>query len=83
MTRIITLRVPDEQVAAIDRLLAEGIVESRTAAYVAALDAWLRAERSRALDAAIIDGYTRIPPTAAEVEDAAEQADRSVAAEPW
>jgi Arc/MetJ-type ribon-helix-helix transcriptional regulator len=83
MTIAITIRVPDEQAAAVDRLLAEGVFATRTAAYIAAVEAWLESDREQRLDRAIVDGYRRVPPTAGEVAAAEEQADRSVSAEPW
>ena len=83
MTTAITLRVPNDQAVEVDRVVADGRFPSRTALYVAAVEAWLRLDRSARLDAAIVDGYRRVPPTAAEGAAASETADRSVMLEPW
>jgi Arc/MetJ-type ribon-helix-helix transcriptional regulator len=83
MTRIVTLRVPDEQADAVDALVAAGAAPSRTAAYLAAIDAWLHLAETRRLDEAIVAGYRRLPPTPEEITSAAIHADRSVDAEPW
>ena len=52
---------------------------------VAAIDAWLERAERRRIDAAIVEGYTRIPQT--EDEDLHRLAEaalhRTIAEEPW
>lgn len=55
---------------------------SRSEIIRAAIERELAAEREAAIDAAIVEGYTRIPP--GELDDWAEaSAKRSIADEPW
>ena len=67
MSKMLTVRTPEDRVARIDALVASGAFESRAAFIVAA----------------IVEGYTFIPPTAEEHAWAAAAARRSVADEPW
>lgn len=55
---------------------------SRSHVIRAAVEEYLASDRERALDAAIVDGYTRFPP--GELDDLAEAAARrAIAGEPW
>ena len=69
--------------ARIDALVAAGEYESRAAFIVEAIDK-LSAQLERdATDRAIVEGYTRIPPTPDELAWADAAGRRSIAEEPW
>ena len=74
------VQLTDELLAELDaRRAREG--RSRSELIRDAIESYLAADREAAIDAAIVDGYTRVPPA----EDlGAEWAARTlVAAEPW
>jgi Arc/MetJ-type ribon-helix-helix transcriptional regulator len=80
---MITLRISDERRERLDALVAEGAFPTRAAALTAAVDRLLAEEEERAIDRAIVEGYTRIPQTAEEIAMAEASARRSIADEPW
>ncbi len=80
---MITLRVSEERVRRVDAAVARGAYPTRAAAMSAALD-WLLAEdERRAVDEAIVEGYTRVPPTAEEDAWAHASGLASIREEPW
>ncbi len=82
-TEQIAVRVPTELLAETDELVSRGIYASRAAAVRAGLEAVAEAERRRAIDESIIDGYTRVPPTAEEDAWALASLREAIAEEPW
>ena len=80
---MITVRAPDDRVARIDALVASGAYESRASFIIDAVDLLVAEIERREIDRAIVDGYTRIPPTAEEIAWAEAAGRRSIAAEPW
>lgn len=80
---MITVRMSPDRVASIDALVASGTYATRADVVRAAVDELLRLEEERAIDRAIVDGYTRIPQTAEELAWAEASARRSIAEEPW
>jgi Arc/MetJ-type ribon-helix-helix transcriptional regulator len=83
MSKMITLRISEERRDQLDALVADGVFPNRAAALTAALDRLLADEARRAVDQAIVEGYTRIPPTDEEKAHAEASARRSIADEPW
>jgi Arc/MetJ-type ribon-helix-helix transcriptional regulator len=83
MSKMITLRISDERRERLDALIAEGTYATRAAALTVALDRLLAEEEERAIDRAIVEGYTRIPQTPEELAMAEASARRSIADEPW
>ncbi|MGH3065362.1 MAG: ribbon-helix-helix domain-containing protein [Gaiellaceae bacterium] len=83
MSQMITVRMSPDRVASIDALVASGTYATRADVVRAAVDELLRLEEERAIDRAIVDGYTRIPQTAEELAWAEASARRSIAEEPW
>jgi Arc/MetJ-type ribon-helix-helix transcriptional regulator len=83
MSKMITLRISDERHERLDALVAKGTFPNRAAVLTAAIDRLLADEYRRAIDSAIVEGYTRIPPTAEEQAYAEASARRSIADEPW
>lgn len=80
---MITLRMPDDRVAAIDALVASTDHTSRTSFVIEAIDKLVAQLETEAIDRAIVEGYTRIPTTPEELEWAEWSARRSIADEPW
>ena len=82
MPQLVT-RLDDALLAEIDRLVAEGAVESRSYAVRIALRQLVERRRRAAVGAAIVADYEARPQTAAEVgwSDAATAA--MIAEEPW
>jgi Arc/MetJ-type ribon-helix-helix transcriptional regulator len=83
MSKMITVRMPDDRVQAIDELVASGSRASRAAVIIEAIDRLVRELEDEAIDRAIVEGYTRIPPTAEELEWAEWSASESIRDEPW
>jgi Arc/MetJ-type ribon-helix-helix transcriptional regulator len=82
-TTQIAVRIDQEQLDALDQLIAQGEFDSRADAVRIGLAAVMRAARSRRIDTAIVAGYERLPPTSHE-QAAAEAALRdAIAEEPW
>jgi Arc/MetJ-type ribon-helix-helix transcriptional regulator len=82
-TEQIAVRLPSELLREIDELVARGTYASRAAAVRASIEAMMEAERRRAIDQAIIEGYTRIPPTPEEDAWALASLRDAIAEEPW
>jgi metal-responsive CopG/Arc/MetJ family transcriptional regulator len=75
------VQLSDSLVAALDERAAR-LGTSRSHLIREAIESYLHDEREDAIDRAIVDGYTRVPP--AEHDPWAEaSARRSIAAEPW
>jgi Arc/MetJ-type ribon-helix-helix transcriptional regulator len=83
MSKVITLRMQGERVQRLDALVAGGDYPSRAAVIIAAIDRLLEEIEEREIDRAIVDGYTRVPPTADETEWAEWSTTESVREEPW
>ena len=73
----------DDRVAAIDALVASGAHASRAALIIAAVDRLTGELEARRIDREIVEGYTRVPPTADERAWAELGALESVREEPW
>ncbi len=81
---MISVRMPDDRVSAIDELVASGSHASRAGVIVAAIDRLIAHLESERIDREIVEGYTRVPPTPEdEIRWAEASARRSIAAEPW
>jgi len=83
MSKMITLRLSEERLERVDEVVARGVYRTRAAALRAALDRMLVEEEERRIDEAIVEGYTRIPPTPEEEAMARASTYESVADEPW
>jgi metal-responsive CopG/Arc/MetJ family transcriptional regulator len=74
------VQLTDQLLAALDeRAARDGVSRSRLIRD--ALEAYLAADRGAAIDRAIVDGYTRVPPEDDPWADAA--ARESIRREPW
>jgi Arc/MetJ-type ribon-helix-helix transcriptional regulator len=83
MTTQVAVKLPDELVAAIDRLVAVGRFASRSAAVRAGLGILTREAERELIDRAFRDGFRRIPETAEELEEARRLAIEAIEDEPW
>ena len=82
MTQFVT-RIDDDLAAAVDMLVADGLVESRSEAVRRGLRALVDEERRRRTAEAIVAGYRARPQEADEVAWADEAAIRMISEEPW
>lgn len=82
MTQFVT-RIDDDLAAAVDALVSEGAVESRSDAVRRGLWALVDEERRRRTAEAIVAGYRARPQEADEVAWADEAAIRMISEEPW
>ncbi len=80
---MITVRMSDDRRQRLDALVESGRFASRAQALTSAVDRLLIDEERRAVDDAIVEGYTRVPPTAEEDAWADWSAGESVREEPW
>ena len=82
-TEQIAVRLPEELLAEVDELVAQGVYDSRAAAVRAGLEAVAESERRRQIDRAVIAGYRRIPPYEVEHESAVASLRDAILDEPW
>jgi Arc/MetJ-type ribon-helix-helix transcriptional regulator len=82
MTQLVT-RIDAELARSIDRLIADGVAESRSDAVRKGLRALIEQTRRRRTADAIIAGYTNHPQNDEEVAWADEATLRMIAEEPW
>ena len=82
MAQLVT-RLDDGTVAEVDRLVAEGAVESRSDAVRQALALLLDRHRRQRIAASIVAGYEAQPQTEEEVSWAEQAAVKMIADEPW
>ena len=83
MTIQIAVKLPDDVVAAVDRLVGEGRFPSRSAAVRRALDDLVAASERAAVDEAFARGFRAVPETADELSDAMRLAVEAINDEPW
>jgi Arc/MetJ-type ribon-helix-helix transcriptional regulator len=82
-TQQIAVRLPEELLRVLDDLVGRGVYESRAAAVRAGIEAVLELDRRRRTDSAVVEGYTRIPPTEAERQAAIGSLRDAILEEPW
>ena len=83
MSKMITLRVSDERLRRLDEVVARNEYSTRSAALTAALERLIVEDERRAIDRAIVEGYTRLPPTVEEEASARASGLESIREEPW
>jgi Arc/MetJ-type ribon-helix-helix transcriptional regulator len=66
--RPIAVRLPDETLSGLDRLVAEGWYVTRSEGIKDALEKLLEAAERQRIDRALIEGYERMPETAEELD---------------
>lgn len=82
MSQLVT-RIDEDLARALDALVAEGVVESRSDAVRTALYELIDRHRRRKIGEAIVEGYRRIPETDEELAWAHDLAVRMIEEEPW
>jgi Arc/MetJ-type ribon-helix-helix transcriptional regulator len=82
MPQIVT-RLDERLVAAVDQLVAEGVVSSRSEAVRLGLEVLIDTHRRGTVAAAIVEGYRRRPQSAGELGWADDATVRMIAEEPW
>ena len=79
---MITIRMPEDRVRAIDELVASGRA-SRAAVILEAIDRLVADLERERIDREIVEGYRRIPETDDELEWAEWSTIESIREEPW
>ena len=82
-TEQIAVRIPEELLVELDDLVRRGVYESRAAAVRAGIEAIAALDRRRRIDAAVIEGYRRLPAGAADAASALASLRDAIAEEPW
>ena len=82
-TEQIAVRLPAVLLVELDDLVQRGVYNSRAAAVRAGIEAIAELDRRRRIDAAAIEGYRRLPPTAADVDAATLSLRDAIVEEPW
>ena len=82
MAQLVT-RIPEALAARIDRLVEQGVFESRSDAVRRGLELILDAHRRRSVAETIVDGYRERPQDDAEMGWADAEAVRMIGDEPW
>lgn len=83
MTTQIAVKLADSTVAAVDQLVEEGRIASRSEAVRLGLDHVVRTYADAAIDEGFARGFQRFPETATELADAERLARESISDEPW
>jgi Arc/MetJ-type ribon-helix-helix transcriptional regulator len=83
MSEQFAIRMSDELAASLDALVSSGRFATRAEAIRAAIEQLLDTEHRREIGRRIVQGYTDVPQTDAEVAAATEAAVRSIEEEPW
>ncbi len=78
----IAVKLPDEFVAALDRLVSEGAFDSRSSAVRRGVAVLLAVHRRQAIDQAYVEGYARVPETDEEIQEATRMAVASINGSP-
>lgn len=82
MAQFVT-RLDDTLVREVDRLVDDGVVESRSHAVRLGLEALVDRHRRSVIGARIVEGYSETPQTAGELAGLDEATTRLIAEEPW
>lgn len=82
MAQFVT-RIDERLAEEVDRLVAEGVVASRSAAVRIALESLVERHRRRQIGEAIVEGYRQRPQSEEEIAWAYEAGKRMIADEPW
>ncbi len=83
MSKMITVRMTEDRVSAIDELVASGAHPSRAALVIEAVDRLVAELEGERIDRAIVEGYKRVPSTPEEDDWAEWSTLESIREEPW
>jgi len=79
----IALKLPEELVSAVDRLVEEGRFESRSDAVRTGIALVVRQADRERIDRGFADGFARAPESVGELADARRLAIEAIEDEPW
>ena len=79
----VAVRLSAPLLQSLDDLVESGAYESRAAVVRAGIEAIAMLEQQRRIDRAIVDGYTRLSPTAAEDQAALVSLSEAILDERW
>jgi Arc/MetJ-type ribon-helix-helix transcriptional regulator len=82
-TEQIAVRLPASLLVELDDLVRRGVYDSRAAAVRAGIEAITDMDRRRRIDAAVIEGYRRVPAGEADGPSARSSLRDAIAEEPW
>jgi len=82
MAQFVT-RIDDRLAGEVDRLVEDGVVDSRSAAVRLALEQLVDQQRRAAIGREIVEGYERVPQTDEELFWADEATRQMIREEPW
>ena len=83
MTIQIAVKVPDDLLGEVDRLVEQGAFESRSQAIRSGLETMVAGRRRDEIGRAYREAMTRLPETDEEMADATRLAIESINEEPW
>jgi len=83
MTMQIAVKLPDDLVEQVDRLVADGAFKSRSQAVRSGLEAIVAGQRRQEIDLRYRDAMTRLPETSEELAEATDSATSAINDEPW
>ena len=83
MTKQIAVKLPDELVGELDRLVERGAFDSRSQAVRSGLEAMVGAHRREELERRYREAITRMPETREEIAEATRLAVDAIHDEPW
>ena len=83
MSEEFTIRMSEDLARSLDELVSARRFATRAEAVRAAIEQLVDTERRREIGRLIVEGYTKLPQTDAEVGTATSAAVRSIQAEPW
>jgi len=83
MTTPVPTRFSDDELALLDRLVGEGVGESRSAVVRRAVAELAEARRRVVIGSEIVESYQRIPQSVEDDESAMASANALSEAEPW
>jgi len=83
MTNQIAVKLPDELLREVDRLVDRGAFENRSQAVRSGLEAMVAARRHEEVNRQYRDGYARFPEAREEMAEATRLAVESINEEPW
>lgn len=83
MTIQVAVKLPDELVGELDRLVEQGAFDSRSQAVRTSLEAVVTAHRRQELDRRYRDAFVRLPETSEEMAEATRLAVDAIHDEPW
>jgi Arc/MetJ-type ribon-helix-helix transcriptional regulator len=83
MTIQIAVKLPDDLVNAIDRLVQDGAFDSRSQAIRSGLEAMVAGRRRQAIDRQYRHAMDRLPETNEEIAEATRLAVNAIDEEPW